>query len=72
LPIKSTSSSLTALVRLHFAPKDFVHVGLVFPAPRPEPVEHVGVHAEAHQLLDWPVEPADLNVGEARLPFRGI
>jgi hypothetical protein len=35
-------------------------------------VEDVGIHAKAHQLLDWPIKTADLNVGRLRLPFRRI
>jgi hypothetical protein len=29
-----------------------------------KPGEHLGVHANAHQLLDWPVETSNLNVTE--------
>jgi hypothetical protein len=38
----------------------------------PKPGEHIGVHAQAHQLLDWPVEKSDLNVRGTRTSFRRI
>jgi len=63
---------LAPLVRLHFASQDLVHVRLVFLASTPEPVEDVGIHAKAHQLLDRPIKTADLNVGRLRLSFRRI
>jgi len=70
--VRAQPPSLAPLVRLHFAAQDFVHIRLVFLASPPKPVEDVGIHAQAHQLLDWPVEAADLNVGCPRLPFRRI
>jgi hypothetical protein len=35
-------------------------------------VEDVGIHAKAHQLLDWPIKTADMNLGRPRLSFRRI
>src|ERR1035437_6502928 len=64
--------SLAPLVRLHFASQDLVHIRLVLPASPSKPVEDVGIHAKAHQLLDWPIKTADLNVGRLRLSFRRI
>jgi len=63
---------LVALVRLHFAPQDLVHIRLVLLASPPEPVEDVGIHAQAYQLLDRPIEAADLNFGRPWLPLRCI
>ena len=35
-------------------------------------MEYVGIDAKAHQLLDWPIKTADLNVGRPRPSFRRI
>ncbi len=35
-------------------------------------MEDVGIHAQAHQLLDWSIEAADLDIERPRLPFRRI
>jgi hypothetical protein len=59
-------------VRLHFSSQDLVHVRLVLLASPSKPVEDVGIHAKTHQLLDWPIETADMNVGRLRLSFRRI
>ena len=64
--------SAAAGVGLHFAAQDLVHVRLVpFPLAA-KPGEHVGIHAEAHQLLDWPVETPDLDVRGPWISFGNI
>ena len=59
-------------VPLHFAPEDAIHVCLVHLPTSSKPGEHVGIHAEAHQLLDWPVETPDLDVRGPWISFGNI
>jgi hypothetical protein len=35
-------------------------------------MEDVGIHAKAHQLLDWPIKTSNLNLGRLWLSFRRI
>jgi hypothetical protein len=57
---------------MHFTSEDLVRVRLVLLPLPSKPCEHIGIHANAYELLDWPVEPPDLNLGRPRNPFRSI
>ena len=61
-----------AMVRLHLASQNFVHVGLMAFPTAAKPREHVRVDANADELFDGPVKAADINVGWGRLAFRRI
>jgi len=54
--------SLAAFIRLHFAPKDLIHIRLILLSAPSEPVEDVGIDSKADQLLDGPKKTSHLNV----------
>lgn len=57
---------------LHLAPQNFVHVGLVALPAAAKPCEHIRIDANADELLNWPVEAADVNFRRGSLAFRRI
>ena len=70
--VRRQQASLPLAIHFHLTTEDFVHVCLLlFPAP-PKPREHLGIHAKADQLLDRPVESANLNARRVDVSFRSV